>query len=70
MNIDTKFSIKYLQNKFNNILKISYITINLVSFQGCKNGLNNCKSMNEKQHIKNISHKNHIIISNEIEKNH
>jgi hypothetical protein len=31
-----KFSIKYWQTKFNNILKIFYIVIKLASFQGCR----------------------------------
>jgi hypothetical protein len=33
-----KFSIKYLQTKFNNTLKRLYNVIEVISFQGCRDG--------------------------------
>jgi hypothetical protein len=57
MNIDTNFSIKHLQTKFNNTLKTSQTVINLVSFQGCKDGSKYIKLINIIHHINRIKNK-------------
>jgi hypothetical protein len=57
MNISKKNLQKILEIKFNNTCKTSYMMIKLMSFQGCKNGLNIHKSTDTMQHINRIKDK-------------
>jgi hypothetical protein len=62
-----KLLIKYLQTEFNNTSKISYIMINLFSFQGCKMVQHIQISKCNRAHKQNQD-KNHRIISIDAEK--